>query len=82
MAVPPASYKICPGYGGLVMELEVDEGDIRALFIDVSVNYGYLATLDDNGPTLVYSDVPTEIASVNLGEFIATLLSPVAPPVR
>lgn len=56
------------GYGAIMLELSVEEGDIRALFLDISSNYGYLGTLDNNGPTLLYADNPTDIGLVKLGE--------------
>lgn len=56
------------GYGGLLLGLSVEEGDIRALFVDISANYHHFETLDNYGPTLVYSDSPTELTDVVLGE--------------
>lgn len=56
------------GYGAIVVELSVEKGDIKALFLDISSNYGYLGTLDDNGPTLLYAAKPTDIGAVKLGE--------------
>eukprot|EP00904_Undaria_pinnatifida_P002817 jgi/Undpi1/12536/HiC_scaffold_6.g02205.m1 len=50
----PAADQSCPqGYGAVVLDLRTASGNIRALFLDISVNYGLLSTLDDHGPTLV-----------------------------
>lgn len=56
------------GYGGVVLELRTGMGNIRALFLDISVNYGLLSTLDDHGPTLVDANRDTSLGPVNVGE--------------
>lgn len=57
------------GYGGVLFELSAEAGDIRALFIDVAANYGYLETLDDYGPTLISAGTTTYIGTVTLGMY-------------
>ena len=56
------------GYGAVLLGLRTGMGDIRALFLDISVNYGLLSTLHDHGPTLVDADRVTSLGSVNVGE--------------
>lgn len=55
------------GYGGVLFELSTEAGDLRALFLDLAVDYGYLFTLDDFGPTLKSRDNNSHIGATALG---------------
>lgn len=61
-----------PGYGGVLFDLKANEGDLRALFLDVSASYGYLTSLDDYGASLVSPGRTSSLGSIALGEGIRT----------
>lgn len=65
---------VLSGYGGVVITLSVEEGSIRALFLEVDESYNSLGTLNDNGPIVVSGDV--SLGSVTLGEFRPSLTWP------
>lgn len=55
-----------------MVSLSVEEGSIRALFMEIDDSYGSnLGTLNDHGPVVVSGDA--SVGSVALGEFGACL---------
>ncbi|CAM9206723.1 unnamed protein product [Scytosiphon promiscuus] len=65
----PAADSQCPqGYGGIVIDLTVEEGALTALFLQIDDGFDSFSTLDDHGPTLAYSDQDTSITNVHLEE--------------
>ena len=54
----------------MVLDLRTASGNIRALFLDISVNYGLLSTLDDHGPTLVDANRGTTLEGFSVGEWL------------
>lgn len=56
------------GYGGIIVDLTVEEGALTALFLQIDAGYENFLSLDDYGPALAYSDQDTYIANVHLGE--------------
>lgn len=50
-----------------MISLSVEEGSIRALFLEIDDSYDSLGTLNDHGPVVVSGDA--SVGSVALGEF-------------
>ena len=54
-----------------MISLSVEEGSIRALFLEIDDSYGSLGTLNDNGPVVVSGNASLE--RVALGGFSLSL---------